>query len=115
MKRGGRLARRTPLKRSRRIRGRSDQQVALDRRWSEVRAIALARDGYRCRYPDCRRAAVDVHHVRTKGAHTELRFALDNLRSMCREHHDWCHANPAAARKLFDAEGPTPASPAQGA
>src|SRR5437764_15161038 len=59
------------------------------RHWKELRARALARDGYRCVVPGCDRAADRVDHIvaRKDGGAD----ALSNLRSLCAEHDNQAH------------------------
>ena len=53
-------------------------------RWQPLRRAVLERDGYRCR--ECGRSgALEVDHVVRR--HDGGSDALDNLQSLCRDHH----------------------------
>lgn len=70
----------------------------LDQR---AREAVRKRSGGVCEW--CRvNAASECHHVRTKGAHRELRFDEDNLLDLC----FWCHIPGAHSkdRRAFDME-----------
>lgn len=69
-------------------------------RWRRLRSAAMARDLWLCQ--DClanwRRdptqqvhPAVLVHHIRPRSAHPELTYDLDNLISLCCQHHEQRH------------------------
>jgi len=57
------------------------------------RQIILLRDGFCCRrclkgiHGEKQRAVLQVHHIRTKGAHPNLRWELDNLILVCKGCH----------------------------
>lgn len=60
-------------------------------KWSETRKMALARDGYRCRYPDCGRTdPLTVHHIHPRGLGGG--HHLSNLVTLCES----CHQNLCA-------------------
>ena len=59
------------------------------RAWARARRAALDRDGRRC--TACGRAGrLEVHHLRSLD-HGGKPFDLDNLRTLCREHHIRIH------------------------
>ena len=68
------------------------------RRWARVRREALDRDGWRCQEglnpqfkPSCGKAGrLEVHHIKPL-EHGGKPFELDNLRTLCREHHIRIH------------------------
>jgi 5-methylcytosine-specific restriction protein A len=70
----------------------------MPRDWPELRAAALARDGYRCLA--CGRPATDVDHIKPRAAGGT--HELGNLRSLCSA----CHATITgrfAGRRSADA------------
>jgi len=50
--------------------------------------------------------AVDLHHMRTKASHPELRHVPANWVALCRHHHTCAHENPNAMRQWFIATRP---------
>lgn len=57
-------------------------------KWSENRRMALARDGYRCRNPDCQRTGpLTVHHIHPRGLGGG--HQISNLVTLCES----CHQN----------------------
>lgn len=90
---------RTPLKRKTPLKPRSDKTAAkyVDRR-------AFVADQLRrrpcCEFPlRCWNRAVDIHEplLRSRGGSI---LDPENTVALCREHHDWVHANPAKATEL---------------
>ena len=58
------------------------------RRWQGARRAVLERDGYRCTNTDCGKAGkLEVHHVTALYESPELAYALDNLKTLCRNCH----------------------------
>jgi hypothetical protein len=55
------------------------------RAWRRLRKRALTRDRHTCRAHGCDAPAVEVHHL-TPGP--DVLVALDDLASLCREHHN---------------------------
>lgn len=44
--------------------------------------------GHVCSYKGCTKTeGLDVDHIKTRGAHAELKFDVKNLRYLCRGHH----------------------------
>ena len=66
-------------------------QQLNQRRWQPVRRAALERDGYRC--VECVEQGLggagklEVHHITALHKSAELAYELDNLRTLCVEHH----------------------------
>lgn len=61
-------------------------------RWSrEVRE----RDSYTCQYPGCGKQgkSLDTHHIALRSLRPDLRFVVSNGLTLCRQHHNWVHAN----------------------
>ncbi len=69
---------------------------------ASIRAEVEIRSGGRCEFSSngirCLHRAIHKHHrrLRSQGG----RDTADNLADLCREHHDWAHAHPAAAQAL---------------
>jgi hypothetical protein len=121
VKRGGSLPRRTPLKARKglgrgegtgqppkarkRLRPRSEERVAEDEQWRDVKLAVKARDGHECRaaalVPEVGCGGrLDPHHVWPTGRGGP-RLDLANVLQCCRHHHDWIHhEHPARAREL---------------
>lgn len=89
------LKRRTPLKGKRRLRR------ASPKRQSEYKQYTQVRNAYLIINPVCQRCkkakATDIHH---KAGRVGKWLCLDKyFAALCRPCHDYCHANPVAARK----------------
>ena len=70
------------------VRSDGDDTVSVR---SELRAAALERDGYRCRFPDCglrggRPALEMAHLVQSSQGGPDT---LENVVMLCKAHHDW--------------------------
>lgn len=61
-----------------------------DARECQVRAQVYARDRRRCFFPNCRRASVDLAHIKARSLGGL--FISSNLVSSCRQHHRFHHA-----------------------
>ena len=82
-------------------------------RWRHLRDAALARDLGLCQ--DCLalhmadpsvqvRPAALVHHIKPRSTHPELALSLDNLTSLCHQHHEQRH--PERRRMTHTPEAP---------
>lgn len=58
-----------------------------------LRAEAYARDADRCRWCGATNRGRDLHHIEYRRGHTYDR--LDNLITLCRQHHGFVHGTPA--------------------
>jgi hypothetical protein len=58
--------------------------------------VAKMLDGATCRYPDCGRAATEVHELRSRARGGSI---LDeaNCVTLCHDHHQWITEHPKAA------------------
>lgn len=90
------LLRRSPLKRTGRLRPMSKK------RQREARAYSLLRSAYLEAHPRCQircgKPAKDIHH--THGRLSGNYLNVETWLSVCRECHDWIHAHPSQARQL---------------
>ena len=81
------MKRRTPLRRSTRLRSVSRKRQSADalRAWRKIYAEVDARSGGRCEFPPCDRPAVDHHHlVKPRASH----HTPDLVVHLCRQHHE---------------------------
>src|SRR5262245_7870868 len=56
------------------------------------REIVRARDGGRCRIPNCNERSEHLHHVVYRSKSKRLRWDPRNLASLCADHHALVHA-----------------------
>ena len=114
------LLRKTPLERKTPLRSRirrfTAEQKAAHRDYVAARAIAYERDGGQCQVPvllaqssamvvpgwlrTACHGRVDPHHLATQQHAPELIADVDNLRCICRWHHEAIHSHPAEAKRL---------------
>jgi hypothetical protein len=94
---------RSPMKRSGRLRQQSAKRAAErdERAW--VREDALHRAGHRCCAIDIVPEVtcwgpLDVDEIRSRGVNPGGHLDTANTQVLCRAHHDWRHAHPAEAR-----------------
>lgn len=70
--------------------------------WDKAKRIVVDRDSMLC--VRCKKEATDVHHrlPRKMGGtrNEKIAYGLANLISLCRDCHNWVHANPFAAHQL---------------
>ena len=99
-------ARSKPLRRGKRLAPVSEKRLSEKDRRAEVRALVLARAGYRCEarnlVPEVRcwhppGVELDVDEVVPRGVYPGGHLDPDNCQALCRAHHDWKHAEPEAA------------------
>lgn len=56
-------------------------------RWGQARLACFERDNYRCQAPECRvRWPLEAHHLDPLAA-GGAEYELDNLLTLCRDHH----------------------------
>ena len=100
MKRGGFL-KRTPFKRPDPfgLRKRSKKSNRVQYKEEQWKKAVRARDGFQCQFPTCftRSRSIDVHHIAMRSRRPDLKFVQDNGVCLCRQHHNWCHANQGQA------------------
>lgn len=73
---------------------RSRLKPKHDYEWDRVRQRALLRDNFECQGCHDPRKRPDVHHIKGRGSHPELRYELSNLVSLCRACHNKEHPGP---------------------
>jgi 5-methylcytosine-specific restriction endonuclease McrA len=92
------------LKAGKPIRAKSEKRVKEDRAWAKLRLEVLFRDGHCAFILDTTHGPcggpLDVHHIVTRARDRKLALDADNLKVVCRVHHDWVHAHPAEATEL---------------
>lgn len=60
-----------------------------DEVYKEARKAALKRDKKKCRFPGCKcRKRLQVHHIVKWSSATSLRYEVDNLITLCKQHHE---------------------------
>ena len=104
IKRGGPLARGTGgLKRGSRLPPESKKRSEEYDLRATVRDRVFRRDGWRCRAKDlvpsvrCDPGVLDAHEIIPRSAWPGGHLVEDNIVTICRAHHQWVDANPAAA------------------
>jgi 5-methylcytosine-specific restriction endonuclease McrA len=55
------------------------------KRWKNIREVVLIRDNYRCIV--CKKPATQVHHIHLRSHRKDLVYELNNLVSLCSDHH----------------------------
>jgi hypothetical protein len=90
------LRSKTPLKRSGRLR------YASPKRQSEYKEYGKAKKAYLALHPKCERCknknSNDIHHKAGRSGKWLSRY--EYFAALCRECHDWVHANGKEARRL---------------
>ncbi len=103
------LVRRTPLARSGRLAPMSERRRRLLPARARVRAVVLARHGWRCAAEGIApgpcgflpgRGALEVDERSGGAARGAEWLDPDKCQPLCPVHHDWKHANPADAYRL---------------
>jgi hypothetical protein len=101
------LKRKTPLKNGTPMK-RSCVRIAprSDRRAGQEKLYAKAKREYQAEHPQCEFVGctrsllkgdlIDLHHKASRTG--SLLYNEDYFASLCRQHHDWCHAHPSQAR-----------------
>lgn len=77
------------------------QALYKSREWKETIWRVWRRDNFqcqRCGIGKTGKASLHAHHVASFADHPELRFALDNLVTLCRVCHLWVHSKANASR-----------------
>ncbi len=90
------LRSKTPLKRGGRLRGASPKRAKQYREYDKVKGAYLAL------HPQCERCknkkSTDIHHKAGRVGQWLCKY--EYFAALCRECHDWVHANGRDARKL---------------
>lgn len=66
--------------------GSASSKITSTRRYRKMRAFYLA-EHPACEQPGCPYPAVEVDHVKPVHSHPELAYDAENLRALCRDHH----------------------------
>ena len=88
-----------------RLAQQSDKRRAESAEYARAKQRAFDRDKGQCQAKDlvphvaCA-GRIDPHHVAPQGRYPELRCDVDNIRCVCRRHHDWIGDHPLDAREL---------------
>ena len=69
-----------------------------------AREIVRARDHGRCRIPNCRERATELHHIVYRSQSKRRRWMPENLLSLCHDHHALEHAGVISISGNADAE-----------
>ena len=70
-----------------------------DPNYKKWRKEVYRRDGFKCRWPNCKaRRGLNAHHIKTWAHYPGLRFDPNNGITLCRYHHK---ANPRYGRRLY--------------
>jgi hypothetical protein len=91
--------RRTPLKPGKRIVPQSDKRKRDNKERAVLREQLLAERGPLCEYPDCRRKWVDMHEVKKRSRGGSI-LDPDNIKLLCRPHHEWTEREPNEAQQM---------------
>lgn len=92
------LTRRTPLRR----RASLSRMSAKAEKIAPVRRAFVARillERPVCQFLGCANDSYDVHEVITRARGGSI-LEPDNVKALCRKHHDWIHAHPEDATAL---------------
>lgn len=65
----------------------------------KLREQVYQRDHYRCRWCGVTNRGLDPHHIEYRRGYSYDR--LDNLISLCRQHHDFVHGTPNQSRQTI--------------
>jgi len=67
---------------------RPSEAVSRSPRWKALRLEALRRDDWKCVQCGARGGRLEVHHVQPVRDRPDLGFDLDNLKTLCPQHHN---------------------------
>lgn len=95
---------RSPLNRKTRLTAKKGLAPQSDKRRDENKVRAALREqllkerGPRCEYPGCTRRWVDMHEVKKRSRGGSITDP-DNIKLLCRPHHEWTESHPAEAQE----------------
>lgn len=68
---------------------RTQRRNFKDPAYKHWRKQVLTRDGYQCKWPDCKcKKRLQAHHIKPWSACYSLRFAVSNGITLCYAHHN---------------------------
>ena len=60
----------------------------LDNKYRQLKAEAYRRDKGTCIFPNCKKKRIlQLHHIKKYSQFPELRYSIDNVCLLCKEHH----------------------------
>lgn len=71
------------------------------REYRLARLNALRRDKHKCKFPNCTKRAAQVHHIVRFADSPYLMWDVNNLISLCKEHHKMIYNKEIYYIKLF--------------
>ena len=96
------LRSKTPLKRLKGLNRGGRLRNASSKRQREYKEYAKAKKAYLALHPQCERCknkkSEDIHHKAGRVGQWLCRYEF--FAALCRQCHDWCHANGKDARRL---------------
>ena len=96
------LRSKTPLKRSQGLKRGGRLRNASPKRQREYKEYGKAKKAYLALHPNCERCknkkSEDIHHKAGRVGHWLCRYEF--FAALCRQCHNWCHANGKEARRL---------------
>ena len=79
-----------------------DERNYNDPIYKKARSDTLKRDKFSCQWPNCgSNKRLRVHHIRTWADHPALRFILNNLITLCKNHHDMIWGKEEDYERMF--------------
>jgi len=80
------------------------KRLTLAEQERQARAIVRQRDHGKCKVPGCKDAATHLHHVVYRSKSKRLKWAPENLVSLCAGHHGLIHAGRITVTVQADGE-----------
>lgn len=88
-----------PIKRTKRVNPASVKRKAQQGERRAVRRAVLERDPI-CRYPECTAESTDAHEIHRGSMRAMTYLDIEQIKGLCRQHHDYVTGNPQAAHDL---------------
>ncbi len=81
------------------LRNTRDYRDPIYKAW---RQSVKKRDGYKCRWPNCKsKYRLHCHHIKTWASIPALRYNINNGITLCRKHHDYIKGREEGLEKFF--------------